>query len=100
MKSTRYSRESRVTTISSIIPLGVIVELSVSYIIFGVALNHSIFNFFIVSLVMIFIVAPRSIKEFLTDYLFIITFTTGHPRLEYLGMINLPNMMSANCPTT
>ena len=67
MKAAGYSRESRVTTMFSIIPSGVTVELFASCRIVGVALNPSIFNFFIVSLVMIFIAAPRSIKEFLID---------------------------------
>ena len=67
MKFVGYSRESKVTTMFSIIPSGVIVELSASCRIVGVALNHSIFSFFIVSLVMTFIEAPRSIKEFLID---------------------------------
>ena len=47
-----------------------------------------------------FRVVPRSIKTFLIDYPFIITFTTRLPRLEYLGMINFPNIMLANCLTT
>ena len=64
MKSVGYSRESRVTTMFSINPLGLIVELSASCRIVGVALNPSIFNFFIESLIMKFIEAPRSIKEF------------------------------------
>ena len=64
MKFLGYSRESRNTTMSSIIPSGLTIELSASYRIVGVALNPSVFNFFIVSLVMIFIAAPRSIKAF------------------------------------
>ena len=67
MKSIGYSKESKVTTIFSIIPSGVIVELSTSYRIVGVAFSPSIFNIFIVFLVMTFIAAPRSIKAFLTD---------------------------------
>ena len=98
MKSARYSRESKVTTMFYIIPSGVIVELSTSCKIIGVALNPSIFKFFIVSLVMKFIVAPRSIKAFLTDYPFILTSTTGLPGSEYFGVINFPNIMSASCP--
>ena len=45
MKSIGYSRESSVITMSSIIPSGVIVELSASCILVGVALNPSIFKF-------------------------------------------------------
>ena len=47
--------------------LNSIVKLSASCRIVGVALNPSILSFFIVSLVMTFIAAPRSIKAFLID---------------------------------
>jgi len=45
MKSTGYSRESRVTTMYYIIPLGMKIELSTGCRIIGVALNPSISNF-------------------------------------------------------
>ena len=67
MKSAGYSKESKVTTMSYVIPLGVTVELFASCKIVGVALNPSIFSFFIVSLVIILIATPRSIKAFLID---------------------------------
>ena len=100
MKSAGYSRESKVTTMFSTIPSRVIVELSASYRIVGVALNPYMFKFFIVSLVMTFIAAPRSIKALLIDCLFMLTFTNGLLGSKYFGVINFPNIMSANCPTT
>lgn len=58
------------------------------------------FIFFIVSLVTMCIATSRSIKEFLTDWPFIITFTTRLLRSNFLRIINFPNIMLVNSPTT
>lgn len=63
-KSTRYSHESKETMMSSNIPFGTTVDLFVSSKIVVVGQILVNFKYFIVSVVMTFIVVPKSIRIF------------------------------------
>jgi hypothetical protein len=100
MKSTGYSQESRETMMSSITPSCLIFYLSASSNTVGVGRRLPMFKFCIVSIVMTFIVAPKSIRVFGIEKLLIKIVTIGIPGSTYFSEMTLVVIKLANFPIT
>ena len=99
MKSIGYSQESKETEISSNTPSGLIIDLFVSYSKVGVKRRLGSLSCSIVYLLIMFIVAPKSIKVFGISIPFICVLTIGLPGSTYFCILIFPIMISAIFPT-
>ena len=99
MKSTGYSQESKETEISSNTPSGLIIDLSASCSKVGVKIRLGSLSCSIVCLLIMLIVAPKSIKVFGISIPFICVLTIGFPGSTYFYMVIFPIMISAIFPT-
>jgi len=89
-KSVGYTQESIERIVSSNIPLGFTFDLSASWSTMGVSLKDTWrFNINMVSLVIKFIEAPKSVRVFWIKVLLMCTLTKGIFRSKYLGTVIL-----------
>ena len=99
-KSAGYSHESMETTRSSKIPYGLIVDMSSISNMVGVILRLASFGFFMVSMVIMFMEAPKSTKT-LDIWIYPIHIVTMQlPESSYIASGNFPIINLDKFPTT
>lgn len=100
IKSTGYSQESKETIMYSSIPSGTTLDLSASSKLAVVGQIFDSFKYFIVSIVMTFIAASRSINVLRNEKLLIEMVTIGIPGSIYFSIVMFADTRLANLPMT